>query len=278
MSTTTTPVKYAVLPDTNVIVAASIRAASAALGIVVTEPHCEESRRLLGALLDQNGRGRCAVSPTVAYEVGRAVWRAAARAARTAFRIPHGKINMSEFPEVARVIDNCVNRPHVPVSSMTRYDPPLPMVEAYLAEVDKMTGEIRRRYGDMAAGTTACFPRGAHGEPVDAATPGVGRDTAESWQSGAAQYKRFLRREPAGNTMDKRILAEAASIRDMICGGRAGPEVLCIASNDMGIFAPLVLRAGRVSRPIVDMIRDRFAITRGFPRDIGMLWRDIRRL
>ena len=68
--------------------------------------------------------------------------------------------------------------------------------------------------------------------------------------------------------MDKRILAEAASIRDIVGGGS---ESVCIASNDMGIFAPLALRDGRVSRPIVDMIRDRFAITCGSPRDIGAL-------
>ena len=118
------------------------------------------------------------------------------------------------------------------------------MVEAHLAEVDKMAGEIRRRYGDMAA---------------------------ESLQSGAAQYERFLQREPAKNTMDKRILAEAASTRDIFCAGHDGPEELCIASNDMGIFAPFTLRDGRMSRPIVDMIRDRLAIPCGSPRDIWAL-------
>ena len=150
---------------------------------------------------------------------------------------------------------------------MTRYDPPPPVVEQHLAEVDKMVEEIRRRHGDMAAGPTAKFPCDAHGMAADAAMPGAGRAAAGPGRIDAAQYERFLARGPAGNTMDKRILAEAASIGDTV----GGSERMCIASNDMGIFAPLVLRDGQVSRPIVDMIHDRFEITCGSPRDIWAL-------
>ena len=68
--------------------------------------------------------------------------------------------------------------------------------------------------------------------------------------------------------MDKKILAEAAAIRDVI---KDRSERLCIASNDTGIFAPLRLRGGQESRPIVDMIRDRFGIECGLPRTIRTL-------
>ena len=87
-------------------------------------------------------------------------------------------------------------------------------------------------------------------------------------QNDMAQYEGFLMREPLGNRMDKRILAEAAAIRDNVHGGS---ERFCIASNDMGIFAPLGLPGGRVSRPIVDMIYGRFGITSGLPHEIRAL-------
>ena len=232
------------LPDTNVIIAASVHVTSVASDIVVTEPHHEESGLLLDALLNRKHRVRCVVLPTVAVEVARVTRRAASRAVLNAFREQCGKKGWYGTAEMDRMITTCVDRSILLVSSMTRCDPPPHMVEVHLADVDKMAGEIRRRYGDMAA---------------------------ESLQSDAAQFERFLQREPAKNSMDERILAEAASARDIFCAGRDGPEELCIASNDMGIFAPLTLRDGRVSRPIIDMIRDRFAITCGLPRDIRAL-------
>ena len=262
-----TPAKYAVLADTNVIVSASVRVTSAALRVAVTETNHEESKRLLDALLNRNGRGRCVVSTTVAREVDRVARRAATRVVNVAFGTQYGRKQRGGFLDADDTINDCVDKSHRLVSSMTRYDPPPSVVEQHLAEVDEMVEEIGRRYGDMAAGPAARIPRDARGMAADAAMPGGGRAAAEPGRIDAAQYKRFLGREPAGNTLDKRILAEAVSIRDTV----GGSERMCIASNDMGIFAPLVLRGGQVSRPIVDMIRDRFAITCGSPRDIGAL-------
>ncbi len=50
-----------------------------------------------------------------------------------------------------------------------------------------------------------------------------------------------------------------------------GSEPLCIASYDEGFFAPMRLRGGGVSRPVVDMIQERFGITCGSPRDVWAL-------
>ena len=193
--------------------------------------------------------------------------RAATRVVNAAFGIPYGKKHGGGFPETDTAINYCAAQSHLLVSSMTRYDPHPSAVEQHLAEVDEMVEEIKRRYGAMPAGPTTRLRRDAHGVAAGAAVSGAGRAAAEPGRIDAAQYERFLAREPAGNTMDKRILAEVASIGDIV----GGPESMCIASNDMGIFAPLVLRGGRVSRPIVDMIRDRFAITCGSPRDIWAL-------
>ena len=244
-----------------------MRVANPAHGVVVTETYHEESKRLIDALLDQDGRGRCVVTTTVAREVERVARRAATRVAHTAFGIPYGKKAGSRFSEMVNAINNCVDHSHLLVSSMTRYDPHPSAVERHLAEVEEMAEEIKRRYGAMSAEPATRPHRAAHGTAAGAAMSGAGQAAAEPGRIDAAQYERFLAREPAGNTMDKRILAETASIGDIV----GGPESMCIASNDMGIFAPLVLRGGRVSRPIADMIRDRFAITCGSPRDIWAL-------
>ena len=50
-----------------------------------------------------------------------------------------------------------------------------------------------------------------------------------------------------------------------------GSEPLRIASYDEGFFAPVRLRGGGVSRPVVDMIQGRFGITCGSPRDVWAL-------
>ena len=60
--------KCTVLPDTNVVIAASIYDVSDVFNTVVVEPHHEESKLLLDALLDADSGCRCVVSPTVAGE------------------------------------------------------------------------------------------------------------------------------------------------------------------------------------------------------------------
>ena len=180
------------------------------------------------------------------------------------FGASYGKKRV-ELSEIDKAVEKCVDQSHLFVSSMTRYDPHPSMVKAHLAGVEDMVEEIKRRHAEMTTTAATRSQRTGPGKPAPAAGHWTGPDAAEPGRHLVAQYERFLKREPAGNTMDKRILAETASIRDIVGGG---PERFCIASNDMGIFAPLLLRGGRTSSPIVDMIRDRFAITCGFPRDI----------
>ena len=261
-----TPMKCTVLPDTNVVIAASIRVISNTLGTVV-EPHHKESKRLLDALLDADSGCRCVVSPTVAGEVRRVARRAATQAVHKNTAIQQAKKTGVEFTEMRRMIVKCVGQASRFLSSMTPYDPPPSLVEAYHGEVDKMVGEIGTTYTGMLAERAARQAAGMQTGPAGAAR--LGADWALDWpEDDLAQYKRFLRREPLGNTKDKRILAEAAAIRNMV-GGRSGR--FCIASNDMGIFAPVGLPGGRESRPIVDMIHDRFGITSGLPRTIRTL-------
>lgn len=142
------------------------------------------------------------------------------------------------------------------------------MVEAELVEVDKMTRDIEKSYWDIASRPAVFPPRSVPGGLAGGAGFGAERAAMEPVRDDLAQYKRFLKREPHGNTMDKRILAEAAAMRD---ANKGGPERLCIASNDMGFFAPLRLRGGRESGPIVDMIRGRFGIECGRPSAIRAL-------
>ena len=257
----------AVLPDTNVVIAASIYDTSNVFNTVVCEPHHKESKRLLDALLDADSGCQCVVSPTVAGEVQRVARRAAIRAIRKAVG-SHAIKGKAEFVETLLMRDTCVNQAHRLVSSMTRYNPPLSLIEANLAEVDKMVEEIGKGHAELLAEQAARQAAGAQAWPAGAARLGASRDLAWPGQDDLAQYERLLRREPLGNTGDKRILAEAAAIRNMV-GGRS--ERFCIASNDMGFFAPLGLPGGRVSRPIVDMIHDRFGITSGLPSVIRTL-------
>ena len=256
------------MPDTNVVVAASICGASEVLDTVVTEPHHEESRRLLDALLDAGNCCRCVVSPTVAGEVRRVARRAAARAVGRAIGVRHAKKSNVEFAEMRRVADQCVEQSSRFISLMTLYNPHPSLVEVRLAEVEKMVEEIKKRHVEILSGGTDNRVTGASNVSIGAGCSGAVRDMAGRDQNDLAQYERFLKREPAGNTMDKKILAEAAAIRDIV---HDESERFCIASNDMGIFAPLGLRDGRVSRPIVDMISDRFAIMCGLPRAVRML-------
>ena len=151
---------------------------------------------------------------------------------------------------------------------MTRYDPHPALIEAKLVEVGKMVDDVMKRYHNMTAKSIGFSACGAPGNPVYVADSGAVQAAAKTAQNDLAQYERFLKREPSKNTMDKRILAEAAVIRDDIHGSR---ERLCIASNDTGIFAPLRLRGGYESAPIVGMIRDRFAIECGRPSTIRAL-------
>ena len=231
------------------------------------EPHHEESRRLLDALLGADSGCRCVISPTVASEVHRVARRAATRAIRKAVG-PHAIKSEAGFAEMYQMRDACVKQASRFVSSMTLYDPPPSLVEAYHGEVDKMVGEIGNRYAGILAELAARQAAGAQAGPAGAGHLGAGRAWVWPGQYDLAQYERFLMREPLGNTMDKRILAEAAAIRNMVDGGS---ERFCIASNDMGIFAPVGLPGGRESRPIVDMIHDRFGITSGLPRTIRTL-------
>ena len=264
----TTPMKCTVLPDTNVVVAASIYDTSDVFSTVVYEPHHEESKRLLDALLDADGGCRCVVSPTVAGEVRRVARRAATQAVHKNTAIQQAKKTEATFTEMGRIIDKCVGQSFRFVSSMTPYDPPPSLVEAHHAEVDKMVGEIGKRHAELLAELAARQAAGAQAGPLGAERLGSGRALVWPGQDDLAQYERFLMREPLGNTKDKRILAEAISIRDIV------PDVsgrFCIASNDRGIFAPLGLPGGRESRPIVDMIHDRFGITSGLPRTIRAL-------
>ena len=255
-----------VLPDTNVVVAASIRVISNTLDTVV-EPHHKESRRLLDALSDADSGCRCVVSPTVASEVHRVVRRAATRAIDKVVGV-HAIKSKAEFAETIRMRDACVEQSSRFLSSMTLYDLPPSLVEANLAEVDKMVEEIGKRRAELLVELASRQAAGAQAGPAGAGRLGAGRALVWPGQYDLAQYERFFVREPLGNTMDKRILAEAITIRDIIPGGSGR---FCIASNDRGIFAPLGLRGGRESRPIVDMIHDRFGITSGLPSAICAL-------
>ena len=260
--------KCTVLPDTNVVIAASIYDTSDVFNTVVYEPHHEESKLLLDALLDADSGCRCVVSPTVAGEVHRVARRAATQAVRKNTDIQRAKKTGVEFTEMRRMIAKCVGQASRYVSSMTPYDPPLSLVEANHAEVDKMVEEIRTAYTGMLAEQAARQAADMQVGPAGAARPGADRSLAWPEQDDLAQHERFLKREPLGNMGDKRILAEAITIRDYVSDGSGR---FCIASNDMGIFAPLVLRGGRESRPIVDMIQDRFGITSGLPSVIRTL-------
>ena len=260
--------KCTVLPDTNVVIAASIYDVSDVFNTVVVEPHHEESKILLDALLDANSGCRCVVSPTVAGEVQRVARRAATQAVRKNTDIQRAKTTEAKFSEMDSIITKCVNQSSRFPSSMTPYDLPPSLVEARHAEVDKMVEAIETAYTGMLAERAARQAAGTQAGPAGAARPGADRSLARPEQDDLAQYERFLRREPLGNTGDKRILAEAIAIRDDVSDGS---ERFCIASNDMGIFAPLVLRGGRESRPIVDMIQDRFGITSGLPSVIRTL-------
>ena len=140
-----------VFPDTNVIVAASICDVSGVFDAVVAEPHHEESRRLLDALLDASGCCRCVVSPTVAGEVQRVARRAATRAVHKAIGVQRVKNSKAKFDEIDRIIVKCVDQSSRFVSSMDLHDPHHSLVEAYLVEVDKMAVAIKRRHGEMLA-------------------------------------------------------------------------------------------------------------------------------
>ena len=259
--------KCTVLPDTNVVIAASIRVISNTLDTVV-EPHRKESRLLLDALLDADSGCRCVVTPTVASEVQRVARRAATHAVRKNMDMQRAKTAEAKFTGTGRAIDKCVEQSFRYVSSMTRYDPPPSLVESNLAEVDKMVEEIGKRRVEILAERAARQAAGTQAGPAGAARLGAGRALAWPEQDDLAQYERFLRREPLGNMGDKRILAEAITISDDVPDGSGR---FCIASNDMGIFAPVGLPGGRESRPIVDMIQDRFGITSGLPSVIRTL-------
>ncbi len=166
------------------------------------------------------------------------------------------------------MIAKCVGQASRYVLSMTPYDLPPSLVEAHLAEVDKIVEEIGKRRAELLAELASRQAAGAQAGPAGAERLGAGRTLAWPGQDDLAQYERLLKREPLGNTKDKRILAEAAAIRDIVPDGSGR---FCIASNDMGIFAPVGLPGGRESRPIVDMIHDRFGITSGLPRTIRTL-------
>ena len=234
--------KCTVLPDTNVVIAASIYDVSDVFNTVVVEPHHEESKLLLDALLDADSGCRCVVTPTVASEVQRVARRAATHAVRKNMDMQRAKTAEAKFSEMDSIITKCVNQSSRFLSSMTPYDPPPSLVEARHAEVDKMVEGIETAYTGMLAEQAARQAAGTQIGPAGAARLGADRVLAWPEQDDLAQYERFLRREPLGNTGDKRILAEAATIRNMV-DGRSGR--FCIASNDTGIFAPLGLRGGR---------------------------------
>lgn len=157
--------KCAVLPDTNVVVAASVHAKSDVLDIVVSEPHHDESRLLLDAFLDPGSDGWCVASPTVIGEVYRVTRRAATQATHRAFtkqRVKKGGVWVSEM---GRIVEHCVNESFRLVSSMAKYDLHPFSVEAKLVEVDKMTEDIKKRYRDTALETAFGSPRGVPGSP-----------------------------------------------------------------------------------------------------------------
>ena len=111
-----------VLPDTNVVVAASICGVSGVFDAIVAEPHHEESKRLLDALLDARNCCRCVVSPTVAGEVRRVARRAATQAVHKAIGAQRAK-KIAEFDEIDRIIVKCVDQSSRFVSSMDLHDP-----------------------------------------------------------------------------------------------------------------------------------------------------------
>lgn len=107
------------LPDTNVVVAASICCVSEMFDTVAVEPHHEESRRLLDAALDANSCCQCVVSPTVAGEVRQVTRRAATRAVRRAIGAHRAKKSNAGFAEMRRMVAKCIEQSFRFVSSMT---------------------------------------------------------------------------------------------------------------------------------------------------------------
>ena len=195
------------LPDANVIVAASICDVSVVFGTVVAEPHHEESRRLLDAPLDAGNCCRCVVSPTVAGEVRRPARRAATHAVHKAIGVQRVKKSKTEFEEIDRIIVRCVDQSSRFVSPMDLHDPHRSLVEAHLAEVDKMAAEIKKGHAKILAEQAARRGAGVSSRSDGAVCSGGGRAVAWPELSNLAQYERFLKREPMGNAMDKRILA-----------------------------------------------------------------------
>ena len=157
---TTTPTRCVVLPDTNVIVAASVYADSDVFGIVAAEPHHDESKLLLEAFLSPDSDSRCVLSPTVVGEVLRVARRAATQAVRKAFVEQRTKKSHEMFDEANRMVEKCVRQSIRFLSSMTKYHPRPSLLEAQLVEVDKITEDIRKRYGDITSKLAVCPTRG----------------------------------------------------------------------------------------------------------------------
>ena len=212
---------------------------------------------MLNAFLGRRGC-RCVLSPTVAEEARRVIDRVLMRIARS-LTGAHREAGFACMPvEIKDMIYECTDRGNQLLSRMTQVGLDPSQVSSYRARADSMGEDIMVMYRAASAVRAAAAARsGVESRPGAAA--GRGADLA--------QLARFAAREPGKNEADKRILAEAAAIRDIL--GVSGS--LCIPSYDEGFFAPMRLHGGGVSRPVVDMIRKRFGITCGSPRDIWSL-------
>lgn len=206
------------------------------------------------------------MSPTVAEEVRRVVKRAAVHIVNNsavARRVGY----TTRSTEVKDMIYGCANRARQFVTQMTLVYPDTSQVAPYRVKANKMGEDIMAAYKAASAARATDTTLGARERRSSAAGADSGVAGSTDQEANMPQLCKFAAREPGRNEADKKILAEAAAIRDIL----GGSESLCIASYDEGFFAPERLHGGGVSRPIVDMIQERFAITCGSPRDVWAL-------
>lgn len=206
------------------------------------------------------------MSPTVAEEARRVIDRVAMRTAES-LTGARREAGFARIPvEIKDMIYECTDRGNQFISRMTRVSLDPSQVSSYRARVDRMGEDIMVMYREASAVRVAAAARSGVKSHLDAAGT-KGAVAVADQVADMTQLARFAAREPGRNEADKRILAEAVAIRDILGGSGS----LCIASYDEGFFAPMHLRGGGVSRPVVDMIQKRFGITCGSPRDIWSL-------
>ena len=219
-----------------------------------TRRHCKCSMRfwadaVAGACCPPRWTRRCV-----------ALWREGGACGKKFYR--HAPCGRFRAPTCkGRKYDPRVHRPREAAGLPNDAGRPRSLADRAIPGKDRRDG--RGHHGDVQGGGGTQDRRGDPRRGGKVERRGVSRrprrQTAPAWQvrlKGAGQER--VGQEDTGR---------GGSMRDIL----GGSEPLCIASYDEGFFAPMRLRGGGVSRPVVDMIQERFGITCGSPRDVWAL-------